>query len=72
MDGFDTVGVRGTGWRASADNPQWIGVDLQALCEVESLRLTLEATDDDVPYVDAPGGNPRGNTTRHEVLSSPR
>ncbi|MFC8093216.1 discoidin domain-containing protein [Streptomyces sp. NPDC057301] len=70
VDGLDGVGVRGTGWRAAGGDPQWICVDLQALCEVESLRLTFEATVDDPPYVDAPGGNPRDNTTGQEILSS--
>ncbi|EGX57713.1 glycosyl hydrolase [Streptomyces zinciresistens K42] len=70
VDGLDTVGVRGTGWRAAGGDPQWISVDLQAQCEVRSLRLTFEATADDPPYVDAPGGNPRDNTTGQEILSS--
>ncbi|MEJ8672465.1 hypothetical protein WKI71_41525 [Streptomyces sp. MS1.AVA.1] len=63
VDGLDGVGVRGTGWRAAGGDPQWICVDLQALCEVESLRLTFEATVDDPPYVDAPGAT-RGTTPR--------
>ncbi|MFC8515375.1 discoidin domain-containing protein [Streptomyces sp. NPDC057257] len=70
VDGVDSVGVRGTGWRAAPGDPQWISVDLQALCEIESLRLTFEATADDPPYVDAPGGNPRNDTTGQEILSS--
>ncbi|MFI6493633.1 discoidin domain-containing protein [Streptomyces sp. NPDC050564] len=70
VDNVDTVGVRGTGWRAAPGDPQWISVDLQAPCEVESLRLTFEATASDPPYVDAPGGNPRDNTTGQEILSS--
>ncbi|GGN79629.1 hypothetical protein GCM10011579_064320 [Streptomyces albiflavescens] len=70
VDKVDTVGVRGTGWRAASGDPQWISVDLQAVCEVESLRLTFEATADDPAYVDAPGGNPRDNTTGQEILSS--
>ncbi|MEV6028264.1 discoidin domain-containing protein [Streptomyces sp. NPDC052036] len=70
VDGLNAVGVRGTGWRAADGDPQWISVDLQALCEVHSLRLTFEATADDPPYVDAPGGNPRENTTGQEILSS--
>ncbi|MGW7253558.1 discoidin domain-containing protein [Streptomyces sp. NPDC054834] len=70
VDRLDAVGVRGTGWRAGAGDPQWISVDLQALCEVEAIRLTFEATADDPPYVDAPGGNPRDNTTGQEILSS--
>ncbi|MFF4253686.1 discoidin domain-containing protein [Streptomyces sp. NPDC001663] len=70
VDGVPAPGVRGTGWRAASGNPQWISVDLQALCEVASLRLTFEATADDPPYVDAPGGNPRNDTTGQEILSS--
>ncbi|GHG99785.1 discoidin domain-containing protein [Streptomyces lanatus] len=70
VDGLDGAGVRGTGWRAAPGDPQWICVDLQAMCEVESLRLVFEATVDDPPYVDAPGGNPRDNTTGQEILSS--
>ncbi|MFI9796770.1 discoidin domain-containing protein [Streptomyces sp. NPDC052302] len=70
VDGLDTVGVRGSGWRAAAGDPQWISVDLQALCEVESLRFVFEATVDDPPYVDAPNGSPRDNTTGQEILSS--
>ncbi|MGV9572308.1 glycosyl hydrolase 2 galactose-binding domain-containing protein, partial [Streptomyces nigra] len=70
VDGLDTVGVRGTGWRAAAGDPQWISVDLQALCEVESVRLVFEATADDPPYVDSPNGSPRDNTTGQEILSS--
>ncbi|MEU6141052.1 discoidin domain-containing protein [Streptomyces sp. NPDC047081] len=70
VDGVDSAGVRGTGWRAAPGDPQWISVDLQAQCEIESLRLTFEATADDPPYVDAPGGNPRNDTTGQEILSS--
>jgi len=40
VDEVNTAGVRGTGWRAASGDPQWISVDLQAPCEVESLRLT--------------------------------
>ncbi|SNS18922.1 Glycosyl hydrolases family 2, sugar binding domain [Actinacidiphila glaucinigra] len=70
VDGLDRVGVRGSGWRAAAGDPQWISVDLQALCEVESVRLTFEATADDPPYTPGTGGNPRDNTTGQEILSS--
>lgn len=70
VDGLDSVGVRGTGWRAAAGDPQWISVDLQALCEVESLRLTFEATVDDPPFTESPTGSPRDNTTGQEILSS--
>ncbi|MFF3752563.1 discoidin domain-containing protein [Streptomyces sp. NPDC002018] len=70
VDRLDAVGVRGTGWRAGEGDPQWIAVDLQAVCEVDSVRLTFEATADDPPYQDAPGGNPRDRTTGAEILSS--
>ena len=70
VDKVSTPGVRGTGWRAAAGDPQWISVDLQALCEVDSIRLTFEATADDPPFTDAPGGNPRIDTTGREILSS--
>ncbi|MFE3167902.1 discoidin domain-containing protein [Streptomyces sp. NPDC059224] len=70
VDGLDTVGVRGTGWRAAAGDPQWISVDLQAQCRVESLRLVFEATADDPPFTDSPSGSPRDNTTGQEILSS--
>ncbi|MFJ9713808.1 discoidin domain-containing protein [Streptomyces sp. NPDC101234] len=70
VDGLDTVGVRGTGWRAAAGDPQWISVDLQALCRVESLRLVFEATVDDPPFTESPDGSPRNDTTGQEILSS--
>ncbi|MGW7418730.1 discoidin domain-containing protein [Streptomyces sp. NPDC054813] len=70
VDGLDTVGVRGTGWRAAAGDPQWISVDLQAQCRVESLRLVFEATADDPPFTESPSGSPRDNTTGQEILSS--
>ncbi len=70
VDGLTGVGVRNSGWRAAVGDPQWISVDLQALCEVESLRLTFEATLDDAPYVDSSSGNPRLDTTGQEILSS--
>ncbi|MFJ3306816.1 discoidin domain-containing protein [Streptomyces sp. NPDC086549] len=70
VDGLGITGVRGTGWRAAAGDPQWISVDLQALCEVESLRLVFEATVDDPPFTESPNGSPRDNTTGQEILSS--
>ncbi|MEV5850254.1 discoidin domain-containing protein [Streptomyces sp. NPDC051985] len=70
VDGLDTVGVRGTGWRAAAGDPQWISVDLQAPCRVESLRLVFEATAADPPFTDSPNGSPRNDTTGQEILSS--
>ncbi|MDX3094594.1 discoidin domain-containing protein [Streptomyces sp. ME19-03-3] len=70
VDGLDQVGVRGSGWRAAAGDPQWIAVDLEALCEVESVRLVFEATTDDPPYTPSTSGSPRDNTTGQEILSS--
>ncbi|WP_217555329.1 discoidin domain-containing protein [Streptomyces sp. GbtcB6] len=70
VDGLGTVGVRGSGWRAAAGDPQWICVDLQARCRVESLRLVFEATVDDPPFTDSPNGSPRNDTTGQEILSS--
>ncbi|HET6737872.1 MAG TPA: discoidin domain-containing protein [Kribbella sp.] len=69
VDGLAIPGVRGSGWRAGGTDPQWIMVDLQARCRVESVRLTFEATAQD-PAFDFSGGNPYGNTTGQELLSS--
>ncbi|MEW2157209.1 discoidin domain-containing protein [Streptomyces sp. NPDC007189] len=70
VDGLAVRGVKGSCWRAAAGDPQWIKVDLQALCEVSSLRLVFEATSDDPPFKDSPTGSPRDNTTGQEILSS--
>ncbi|MEU3185450.1 discoidin domain-containing protein [Streptomyces sp. NPDC006923] len=70
VDKVNSVGVRGTGWRAADGDPQWISVDLQADCDVDSVRLTFEATADDPVFVPSTGGNPRDSTTGQEVLSS--
>ncbi|MGW0086371.1 discoidin domain-containing protein [Streptomyces sp. NPDC003393] len=70
VDRLAVRGVRGSGWRAAAGDPQWIKVDLQALCDVTSLRLVFEATSDDPPFQDSPAGSPRDNTTGQEILSS--
>ncbi|HZC27616.1 MAG TPA: discoidin domain-containing protein, partial [Actinopolymorphaceae bacterium] len=70
VDGLAEVGVRGSGWRAAQGDPQWIAVDLQALCRVESIELTFEATLSDPTFVGAGGTNPRDNTTGFEVLSA--
>ncbi|MEU4154193.1 discoidin domain-containing protein [Streptomyces sp. NPDC026659] len=70
VDGLAVRGVRGSGWRAADGDPQWIKVDLQALCEVSSLRLVFEATADDPPFKESPTGSPRDNTTGREILSS--
>ncbi|PZG18384.1 discoidin domain-containing protein [Nonomuraea aridisoli] len=70
VDGISTVGVRGTGWRAAAGDPQWISVDLQGECEITALRLVFEATLDDPVFVPSTSGNPRDSTTGQEILSS--
>ncbi|MGW6279928.1 discoidin domain-containing protein [Kribbella sp. NPDC055071] len=69
VDGLAVPGVRGSGWRAAGSDPQWIVVDLQGRCRVEAVRLTFEATAQD-PAFDFSGGNPYGNTTGQELLSS--
>jgi hypothetical protein len=70
VDKVSTAGVKGTGWRAAAGDPQWISVDLQADCQVDSVRLTFEATADDPVFVPSTSGNPRDSTTGQEILSS--
>lgn len=64
------MGVKGTGWRAADGDPQWISVNLQTDCAVDSVRLTFEATVDDSVLVPSTGDNPRDRTTGQEVLSS--
>ena len=51
-------------------DPQWITVDLQAPCRVESVVLVFEATISDPEWVPAPGSNPYNNTTGWEIMSS--
>ena len=70
VDGLAETGVRGTGWRASGSDPQWIAVDLQAPCTVESVVLTFEATTSDPEWVPAEGSNPYASTTGWEIMSS--
>ncbi|WP_405591645.1 discoidin domain-containing protein [Streptomyces sp. NBC_01190] len=70
VDKVGTVGVRGTGWRAADGDPQWISVDLQADCSVDSVRLTFEATVNDPVFTPSTSGNPRDSTTGQEILSS--
>ncbi len=70
MDKVNSVGVKGTGWRAADGDPQWISVDLQTDCTVDSVHLTFEATADDPVFVPSTSGNPRDRTTGQEVLSS--
>src|SRR5262249_889093 len=42
VDKLAQVGVKGSGWRAAAGDPQWISVDLQAPCRVEAVTLVFE------------------------------
>ncbi|MGW3787261.1 discoidin domain-containing protein [Micromonospora chokoriensis] len=66
VDGLPQVGVRGSGWRAAGNaDPQWISVDLQALCRVEAVTLVFEATLADGPF----DGN-YTETDGDEILSS--
>jgi Exo-beta-D-glucosaminidase Ig-fold domain/F5/8 type C domain/Glycosyl hydrolases family 2 len=69
VDRVARAGVRGSGWRAEQGDAQWIAVDLQATCQVESVTLVFEATADDPPFVPA-DGDPWANTTGTEILSS--
>ncbi|MFE7750231.1 discoidin domain-containing protein [Streptomyces sp. NPDC057428] len=70
VDGIPAQGVRGTGWRAEAGDPQWISVDLQADCRVDRIRLTFEADASDPVFTPRSEGNPRQGTTGRELLSS--
>jgi hypothetical protein len=70
VDRLAVPGVPGTGWRAGGPDPQWITVDLQAPCHVESVVLVFEATISDPEWVPAQGGNPYNNTTGWEIMSS--
>ncbi|MFJ3672420.1 discoidin domain-containing protein [Streptomyces sp. NPDC090106] len=70
VDGLPVRGVRGTGWRAEAGDPQWISVDLQADCRVDRIRLTFEAAAGDPVFTPPADGNPRQGTTGEELLSS--
>jgi hypothetical protein len=70
VDRLAEAGVRGSGWRASGPDPQWITVDLQAPCRVESVVLVFEATVSDPAWVPAQGNNPYIDTTGWEVMSS--
>jgi hypothetical protein len=70
VDALAATGVRGTGWRAGGSDPQWITVDLQAPCQVESVVLVFEATVSDPEWVPAQGSNPYVNTTGWEIMSS--
>jgi hypothetical protein len=70
VDGLAETGVRGSGWRAGAGAPQWLAVDLQAPCTIESVVLVFEATAADPAFTPASGINPFLDTTGWEVLSS--
>ena len=70
VDRLSEIGVKGSGWRAAQGDPQWISVDLQAPCRVESVVLTFEATLSDPTFVGSGGSDPRDNTTGFEVLSA--
>jgi glycosyl hydrolase family 2/Ig-like domain-containing protein/F5/8 type C domain-containing protein len=67
VDGLAEVGVRGSGWRAAQGDPQWMVVDLQALCQVSSVVLTFDAKPGDSAF--NPDGS-RSNTTGFEIQSS--
>ncbi|MEV4053196.1 discoidin domain-containing protein [Amycolatopsis sp. NPDC049688] len=67
VDGLAQVGVRGSGWRAAQGDGQWIVVDLQAPCAIESVVLTFEARPGD-PAFDAAAS--RSHTSGFEVQSS--
>ena len=70
VDKVNSPGVRGTGWRAADGDPQWISVDLQAVCQVTSVRLTFEAAAGDPVFIPAATGNWSDGTTGKEILSS--
>ncbi|HTU06395.1 MAG TPA: discoidin domain-containing protein, partial [Trebonia sp.] len=70
VDGLAETGVLGTGWRAGGPDPQWITVDLQAPCQIESVVLVFEATASDPEWIPAQGSNPYVDTTGWEIMSS--
>ena len=70
VDRVASAGVRGTGWRAADGDPQWISVDLQAVCQVTSVQLTFEAAAGDPVFVKPSTGNWSDGTTGQELLSS--
>ncbi|WP_326952787.1 discoidin domain-containing protein [Amycolatopsis sp. NBC_01286] len=67
VDGLAQVGVRGSGWRASPGDGQWIVVDLQGQCRIDAVVLTFEAKPGD-PALDL--GASRTHTAGDEVFSS--
>ncbi|MEU9239384.1 discoidin domain-containing protein [Streptomyces sp. NPDC048385] len=70
VDRLSSPGVRGSGWRAGEGDPQWIAVDLQAVCEVSQVRLTFEADASDPVYTPPTTGNVHSGTTGKEIQSS--
>ncbi|MFF9154722.1 discoidin domain-containing protein [Streptomyces sp. NPDC014846] len=70
VDRLSTQGARGSGWRAEGGDPQWIAVDLQAVCEVTHVRLTFEADASTPVYTPPTSGNVHSGTTGKEVQSS--
>ena len=70
VDRLAQTGVGGTGWRAGGPDPQWITVDLQVPCQVESVALVFEARLSDPAWVPAQGSNPYAGTTGWEIMSS--
>ncbi|MEV0485232.1 discoidin domain-containing protein [Streptomyces sp. NPDC050508] len=70
VDRLASPGVRGSGWRAAAGDPQWISIDLQAACDVTSIRLTFEADASDPVFTPPATGNPADGTTGKEIQSS--
>jgi hypothetical protein len=70
VDRLASPGVRGSGWRAAAGDPQWISIDLQAACDVTSIRLTFEADASDPVFTPPASGNPADGTTGKEIQSS--
>jgi hypothetical protein len=70
VDRLARTGVKGSGWRAAQGDNQWISVDLQAPCRIESVTLVFEAKDGDPTFVPSTGGQPRSDTVGTEILSS--
>ncbi|MCX5355734.1 discoidin domain-containing protein [Streptomyces mirabilis] len=70
VDGLGVPGVRGSGWRAGDGDPQWIAVDLQAVCDVTSIRLVFEAEAPDPVFTPPAGDNPHSGTTGQEIQSA--
>lgn len=70
VDQLSVPGVRGSGWRAGYGDPQWISVDLQAVCRITRVKLTFEADGADPVFTPPTSGNPRLGTTGQEILSS--